>query len=95
MTTEFLDYITYVIDLLKSEKILLTSKIDSSDAVYKSWRDGNLSPKDYLSYCIGKQWIDISLLEVDSKYADTSEIYDSLVNFVLTEAVSSRDSRFS
>lgn len=86
MSEELLDYITYVIDLLKSEKILVTSKIDSNDSIYKTWRDGNLSPKEYLSYCISKQWIDISLLDVDSKYADTTEIYDSLVNFVLTEA---------
>ena len=80
MSEELLDYITYVIDLLKTEKILVTSKIDSNDAVYKTWRDGNLSPKEYLSYCISKQWIDISLLEVDSKYADTSEIYNAICN---------------
>lgn len=91
MSEEMLDYITYVIDLLKSEKILVTSKIDSSDSVYKTWRDGDLSPKEYLSYCITKQWIDISLLEVDSKYADTSEIYDALVDFVLTEAETDKD----
>ncbi len=91
MSDELLDYVTYVIDLLKSEKILLTSKIDSSDSVYQTWRDGNLSPKEYLSYCITKQWIDISLLDVDSKYADTSEIYDALVNFVLTEAETDKD----
>lgn len=91
MSDEFLDYVTYVIDLLKSEKILVTSKIDSSDSVYKTWRDGNLSPKEYLSHCINKQWIDISLLEVDSKYADTSEIYDALINFVVTEATTDKD----
>jgi len=91
MSEEMLDYVTYVIDLLKSEKILVTSKIDSNDSLYKIWRDGDLSPKEYLSHCITKQWIDISLLDVDSKYADTSEIYDALVNFVLTEAESDKD----
>ena len=91
MSEELLDYVTYVIDLLKSEKILVTSKIDMNDSVYKTWRDGNLSPKEYLSHCIAKQWIDISLLEVDSKYADTSEIYDALCNFVLTEAATDKD----
>jgi len=91
MTEELLDYVTYVIDLLKSEKILVTSKINSSDSVYKTWRDGNLSPKEYLSHCIVQQWIDISLLDVDSKYADTSEIYDAICNFVLTEATTDKD----
>ena len=91
MSEELLDYITYVIDLLKSEKILVTSKIDTNDSVYKTWRDGNLSPKEYLSYCITEQWIDISLLDVDFKYADTSEIYDAIINFVLTEAKTDKD----
>ena len=93
MSEELLDYVTYMIDLLKSDKILVTSKIDSDDSVYKTWRDGNLSPKKYLSHCITNQWVDISLLEVNSKYADTSEIFDALVNYVLTEA--STDKNFA
>ena len=91
MSEEMLDYVTYVIDLLKAEKVLVTSKIDTNDSVYKTWRDGYLSPKEYLSYCIGKQWIDISLLKVDSKYADTSEIYDALIDYVLNEAVTDKN----
>jgi len=91
MSEELLDYVTYVIDLLKSEQILLTSKIDSNDAVYKTWRDGNLSPKEYLMHCITNQWIDISLLDVNSKYADTSEIYDALCDFIFKEAAIDKD----
>ena len=91
MSDELLDYVTYAIDLLKSEKILVTSRIDTNDSVYKAWRDGNVSPKDYLNHCITKQWIDISLLEVNSKYADTAEIYNAICNFILTEAETDKD----
>ncbi len=91
MSEELLDYVTYVIDLLKNKDILRTSKIDTSDEVYVDWRDGKVSPKEYLSYCISQQWIDISALAVDSKYADTFEIYDTLCNFILTEAVTDKD----
>lgn len=91
MSDELLDYVTYMIDLLKNDRILLTSKIDTSDSTYEKWRDGNLSPKDYLSYCIAKQWIDISVLDVNSKYADTSEIYNALVEYVLTEATTDKN----
>lgn len=86
MSEELLDYVTYTIDLLKSENILLTSKIDTSDSVYQKWKNGDLSPKEYLMHCITQQWIDISLLDVDSKYADTTEIYDALCTFVIEEA---------
>ena len=91
MSDELLDYVTYVIDLLKSEKLLVTSKIDSESSTYQSWRDGKISPKEYLTYCIAQQWIDISLLNVDTKYADTTEVYDALCNFVMTEAVADKD----
>ena len=91
MSDEILDYITYTIDLLKKEDILLTSKIDSSDKTYQKWRDGDLTPKEYLMYCITMQWIDISLLDVDSKYADTSEIYDALCNFVIERATTDKE----
>ena len=91
MSEELLDYITYVIDLLKSENILLTSKINTSDPVYVKWKEGNLSPKDYLMHCISSQWINITALDVDSKYADTSEAYDALWNFIAENAVKDKD----
>ena len=90
MSEELLDYVTYVIDLLKTDNILLTSKIDTSDEVYVEWRNGTVSPKDYLHHCISKQWIDIAALNVDTKYADTSEVYDALCNYVLNEAKTDR-----
>ena len=91
MSEELLDYFTYVISLLKSEDVLLSSRIDTSDSVYIKWRDGKISPKEYLSYCISQQWIDISVLDVDSKYADTSEIYDAVCNLIFEEAVEDKD----
>ena len=91
MQEEMLDYFTYVITLLKNDKVLLSSKIDSSDSTYKKWRDGLISPKEYLSYCITKQWIDISLLDVNEKYADTSEIFDALCRFIEEEAATDKE----
>ncbi len=91
MTEEMLDYFTYVITLLKNDKVLQSSEIDSSDSIYKKWRDGQISPKEYLSYCITKQWIDISLLDVSDKYADTSEIFDALCSYIETEAATDKE----
>ena len=91
MSDELLDYVTYAIDLLKSESILLTSKINTSDSVYQKWRDGNLSPKEYLMHCITEQWIDISRLDVNSKYADTSEVYDAICSFITEDAKTDKE----
>ncbi|SFG26631.1 penicillin-binding protein 2 [Lachnospiraceae bacterium C7] len=86
-----LDYFTYVISMLKENKVLLTSKINSSDSKYQTWRDGNLSPKEYLNYCISKQWIDISKLDVDQKYANSNEVYDSLCKYIEDKLKDSND----
>jgi penicillin-binding protein 2 len=71
--------------LLRENSILLYKEIDTSDDVYIDWRNGKLSPKEYLNYCISKQWIDIGLLNVDEKYADTSEVYQSLCDWIAEE----------
>ena len=91
MPEELLDYFTYVITLLKNDKVLQSSEIDSSDTIYKKWRDGQISPKEYLSYCITKQWIDISLLDVSDKYADSSEIFDALCQYIETESATDKE----
>ncbi len=85
MSDEVLDDFTYIISMLKEEQLLLSGEIDSNDSTYKQWKNQKISPKEYLRYCISMHWIDISKLSVDEKYADTSEIYDALCEFILEE----------
>ena len=91
MSEELLDYFTYAFSLLKQDELLISSKINTSDPVYLKWKNGTISPKEYLSYCISQQWIDVTLLNVNDKYADTSEIYDAVCNYVFAEAVMDKD----
>lgn len=91
MSEELLDYFTSAFSFLKDEEILLSSKIDTNDSVYTDWRNGRISPQEYLNYCITNQWIDISLLDVDSKYADTAEIYVSLCNWMERDLINYKD----
>ena len=91
MSEELLDYFTYVFSLLKDDGLLMSSKINASDSVYLKWRNGELSPKEYLAYCITKQWIDITLLNVDDKYTDTSEVYDAVCDYIFEEALKDKE----
>lgn len=85
MSDEVLDEFTYIISMLKEDNILLSKEINENDEVYKQWKNQKISPKEYLNYCISQHWIDISQLDVDEKYADSSEIYEALCNYILTE----------
>ena len=77
--------------MLKDNGILLTSEIDTNDETYQKWKNQKISPKEYLNYCISQQWIDISQLSVDEKYADSSEVYDALCNYILDHLKDDKD----
>lgn len=83
MSDEVLDEFTYIISMLKDDQVLLKNEIDTSDYVYQKWKNQKISPKEYLSYCITQHWIDISQLNVDEKYADSTEVYDALCKYIL------------
>ena len=85
MSDEVLDEFTYIIAMLKEDGILLSKEIDEEDETYKKWKNQQISPKEYLNYCIGQHWIDISQLTVDDKYADSDEMYLALCDYILTE----------
>ena len=93
MSDETLDEFTYIIQMLKEKQVLLKDEIDENDDTYKQWKDQKISPKDYLKYCINQHWIDISLLDVDEEYADSTEIYDALCNYILDNI--KKDTEFS
>lgn len=83
MSDEVLDEFTYIISMLKDDQVLLKNEIDTTDSVYQKWKNQKISPKEYLSYCITQHWIDISQLNVDEKYADSTEVYDALCKYIL------------
>lgn len=83
MSDEVLDEFTYIISMLKDDQVLLKNEIDTSDSVYQKWKNQKISPKEYLSYCITQHWIDISQLNVNEKYADSTEVYDALCKYIL------------
>lgn len=91
MTEEILDDVTLIISMLKEDGILLAKSIDENDEVYQQWKNQKISPKEYLSYCIAQHWIDISLLEIDEKYADSEEIYEQLCSYILTHITDNLD----
>lgn len=86
LTDENKAYIWYVYkDLLCSNKIFNTSKVDTSDAVYKDWINGNnTSLTELLKYGITKNWIDMSLL-ADQQYTSLSESYDILCQYIIDQ----------
>lgn len=80
---EYQVYMSYTYSMLAKAGVLLTGEIDTSDAVYKAWReDDSISLQEFLTYAITKGWIDTTKLEAQSQYSDMDQIYNSLVNYI-------------
>ena len=80
LSSDMEDFLDYFYSALKENGIVVTSAIDTSDATYKSYANGNISLSRYLQYAISQQWIDLSALNIGNDFYSTQEIYKKLVD---------------
>lgn len=86
LSEEMQSYQSYIITMLQSSdrNVLVRDNIDTTDATYIAWTtDESISIKEYLEYAIAQNWVDITKLSLESKYSDSSEIYQQLVNYII------------
>lgn len=86
LSKEYQVYESYFVNYISSDsmKILDKELIDNEDVMVKAWaEDESISLKDYLTYCINMNWINTNSLNLNSKYSDTQEIYDAIVDISL------------
>lgn len=78
-------YESYVVSRLQSSStgIILSNMVDKDDKTYINWTvNETISLREYLNYCLARNWIDISRFHKDSTYSDTSEVYEQLVDHI-------------
>jgi len=84
LTTEYQVYQSYITTMLNDNGIILSSEVDVSDPTYIAWREEEtISLSEYIKYAISQNWIDVSKLELSSRYSDSVEIYDKIVNYII------------
>ena len=83
LTPEYQDYSTYVVKYLKSHDLFDSSLIDANAEEQIQWTSEKMSVHDYLIFCIENNWIDITNFTGDSKYVDSEDIYNNLVDFII------------
>lgn len=84
LTKEYKNYENYIVnDLLLAKGILIKDELNAEDDVYKAFNtEGSISMAEYLHYAISSGWVDVSKLNVASDYADSTEIYDRLSDYI-------------
>lgn len=85
LAEEYQVYESYIVTMLASESkgILRESEIDTSDETYQAWRnDESISLAEYLNYAIAMNWIDVTKVGLENKYASSEEIYEQLIQTI-------------
>ncbi|MBR5361527.1 MAG: penicillin-binding protein [Lachnospiraceae bacterium] len=88
------EYESFIVSMLSNANygIIKSDEVDINDETYKNWRvEETISLKEYLMYCISKQWIDISKLTLDNRYADSGEIYKAITEYVVSHLETNQD----
>lgn len=78
-------YMSYILAMLIEDKVFLSSEVDKEDATYLAWKNDEISLAEYLHYAVSKDWIDITKFGTESKYSDSTEIYEALVAYIIEE----------
>ena len=85
MSEEMQAYASYIVDNMLAEGtgILNLDAIDKNDEIYKAWReDETISLKEFLTYAISQDWIDMGKINVETDYLASDEIFNALADYI-------------
>lgn len=75
-------YELYIVSMLEENGVLIKDEIDKENEIYSGWKNETVSLKEYLTEAIAKNWVDITKLELESKYSDADEVYEKLLDYI-------------
>ncbi|WP_026509326.1 MULTISPECIES: penicillin-binding transpeptidase domain-containing protein [unclassified Butyrivibrio] len=94
LSNEYKVYMSYIAQKLYSNGVIDSSKVDKEDKTYIAWTtDETISLSDYIKYCISANWIDVTLLNLESQYVDSEEIYNTIIDYIFKDI--EEDSEFN
>lgn len=84
LSEEYQVYQSNIVTLLNNNGVIITESVDTSDETYLAWKEEEvISLNEYLNYCIGKSWIDVSKLKLEEKYVDSEETFRQIVEYII------------
>ncbi|MBQ9333867.1 MAG: penicillin-binding protein [Lachnospiraceae bacterium] len=83
LNKEYQVYESLIASRLYSDGVIIEDEVDKTDPVYISWTtEETISLAEYLEYCISMSWIDVSVLNIDNEYSDSSEVFAKIVEYI-------------
>lgn len=86
LPAEYQIYQSYIVTMLTENGVLKDSEIDKEDETYIAWKkDETISLGDFLQYCIAKNWIDVTKIDLKSDYSDSDEVFNQLDDYIIKQ----------
>lgn len=83
---EYQVYQSYIAKMLYDNGIINRALVDSSDKTYIAWTtEETISLTEYINYCISMNWIDVTRLSLENKYADSEEIFKQITEYIYAQ----------
>ncbi len=84
LSKEYKVYQSNIMSLLYSNGVVDSDKVDKEDETYLAWtKEEVISLSEYLNYCIGKSWVDVSKLNLEDKYIDSDATFEQIVDYII------------
>ncbi len=92
LSKEYQWYMSHIASMLYSDGVIDSSLVDKEDETYIAWTtDEVISLAEYVKYAIAMNWVDVSKLSIDNQYADSEEIFNQIVDYIIDELSSDYD----
>ena len=83
LEAEYQVYQSYIVSMLTDNGVIISDSINVEDPTYKAWKtEETISLGEFLHYCISQNWIDVSKINLSSKYADSEEVFLALTQYI-------------
>ncbi len=83
LPSEYQVYESFIVSMLTENGVIKDSEIDKNDETYIAWRtEETISLGEYLDFLISRNWIDVTKIDLDSQYSDSSEVYSGICDYI-------------
>ena len=82
LSKEYQVYESNFVSMLYENGVLDRSLISEEDETYQNWTTKEtISLAEFLDYAIAQNWVDVTKLPLESKYADASQVFDAIYGY--------------
>lgn len=77
------DYLDYIYSILKTEKIINSDTLDTTDSYYNKFINNKVSLSEFITYSIKNNWINLETLNIGEDYFSSEEVFNKIISYVL------------